>query len=56
MHNREADSFTHYLKDISKEITDDDVEWIAISVKYKDGITTALHSAGAPKRPQGIKF
>lgn len=30
------------------------VHWIALSVKFHDGHTRAVHTKGAPKRPKGL--
>lgn len=32
-----------------------EVKWYAISVRYNSGATFAIHSDGAPNRPQGIR-
>ncbi len=54
MKDIEADAFTRMLENFSKALTDDKVEWIAISMKYKSGGRIAVHSRDAPARPSGM--
>lgn len=40
-----------FLTESTKE---QDVEWLATTVKFKNGARITIHTANAPKRPAGI--
>ena len=46
--------YIKYLERMVEKIKDGKVEWVALSVKFNDGGRVAIHSKGAPNRPQGI--
>lgn len=42
------------LDKLKEAVADGRVAWMALSIKFKDGATLAIHSEGAPKRPRGL--
>ena len=50
----EQQDYKHYLEKAMAALDDCRVEWIALSVKFTDGASIAVHSKDAPKRPKGV--
>lgn len=46
--------FIKYLEIAIEKIRSGEMYWCAISMKFMDGGTVALHTKDAPKRPRGM--
>jgi len=47
-------AYIKYLERTIEQIKAGKVKWVALSVKFNDGGSVAVHSKGAPKRPRGL--
>ncbi len=54
MNKEQSKDYIKYLKRTIIRIEAGEVEWAALSVKFKDGGSMAVHSKTAPKRPRGV--
>lgn len=43
-----------FMRTINNVIGSGNIQWIAVSVKFDDGLSMAYHSKNAPKRPRGL--
>ena len=53
MNRAQREKGAQQLTTFIEQILDGKVDWFAITVKYP-GVTLAIHTEGAPKRPRGI--
>ena len=54
MNKEQSEDYIKYLERTIEKIKSGEVEWAALSVKFKDGGSMAVHSKTAPKRPRGV--
>ncbi len=54
MNKKQGAAYAMHLHRVIDKIANGEVVWAAISVRFKDGGTIAIHSKGAPKRPRGV--
>ena len=54
MNKEQSKDYIKHLEHTIEDIEAGEVEWAALSVKFKDGSSIAIHSKTAPLRPRGV--